>query len=260
MAEIPKKKKEGILLLIISLCSVAFVAAVVLSIFAAITEKPIKQAITNTTLSTFKKLQPDFDNEPLESRVVAELVNNKWVINKKITAKIEVPAASNVVIFYPAKVDGKLKSFFVQATSPFGYAGNVTALAAIDLDGRVINVDVTQSNETAGLGTNVYSREVRKTIWGIFKGEYKDSGNKLTPNPVMDFFVGKEYVPDNKHKLAKMIHSYIIPESKWKVEKDGGDFKYITGATITSRTVTDAVKRMLMAYYQNEKKLLKMCK
>ena len=255
MGDTPKKKKESIPVLIISLCTISLIAAVILSVVASITEKPIKQAIINTTLTTFKMLQPDFNNEPIVGVVILELKNDKWQINKD--ANKSISSAPNIVKFYPAKKDGKLVTIFAEGTSPFGYAGPVTALAAIDTKGAVINVDVTQSKETAGLGSNVYSRTIRKTIWGIFKGEYKDTGDKLNPNPIMDYFNGKMYLPTDKYTAKDKTNPNIIPASRWKVEKDGGDFKYITGATITSRTVTNAVERMLEAYYQNKTELLK---
>ena len=256
MANTTKKKKETIPVLIISLCIISIIAAVILSVFASITAEPIRKAIIDSTLASFKKLQPDFNNEPIIERVIAEFKNEKWVLLKDDTK--DLPSAPNIVKFYPAKKDDKLVSIFVEGTGANGYAGPVTALAAIKVDGSVINVDQTQGSETPGLGTNVYSRVVRKTIWGIFRGEYKDTGDKLNPNPIMDFFNGKMYVPDDKYTTDDKTNPDILPDSKWKVEKDGGDFKYITGATITSRTVTEAVKNMLEAYYQNKTELLKM--
>ena len=68
----------------------------------------------------------------------------------------------------------------------------------------------------------------------------------------------KEYVPDDRYTSADKSSSDIIPASKWKVIKDGGDFKFITGATITSRAVTDGVKIIVSAYYDTEKEVLKM--
>ncbi|MCF7790981.1 MAG: RnfABCDGE type electron transport complex subunit G [Victivallales bacterium] len=256
MSNQPKKKNESIFILIISLCTVAVVAAVVLSLVASITAGPIKKAKIETTVRTFAKLQPNFDNDPLTDKAVFKLVSGKWKIQKNL--KKEPLAAPDIVKFYPAEKDGKLVSIFAQGTSPEGYGGNLTAVAAITKDGAIINVEVTQSQETAGLGTNVYSREITKTIWGIIKGEYKDTDTKLNPNPIMDFFNGKMYVPDNEYTAKDKSNPDILPEERWKVKKDGGEFKYITGATITSRTVTDAVKRMLQAYYQNKEQILKM--
>jgi Na+-translocating ferredoxin:NAD+ oxidoreductase subunit G len=255
MVNVSKTQKASIPILIISLCLISVVAAVVLSIFASITDKPIKQAVINTTLSTFKKLQPDFNNQPISEVIIAKLKNGEWQIDSEDGANVS--SAPNVVKFYPAKKDGKLVSVFVEGTAASGYAGPVTALAAISVDGAVENVDVTQSNETAGLGTNVYSRSIRKTIWGLLRNEYKNIGDKLNPNPVMDYFNGKMYVSNDNYTTRQKSNSNFIPDSRWKVEKDGGDLKYITGATITSRAVTDAVKKILEAYSQNKIELLK---
>jgi len=45
--------------------------------------------------------------------------------------------------------------------------------------------------------------------------------------------------------------------TRWAVRKDNGDFEAITGATISSRAVVDAVKKAVDAYLQNEAAITK---
>ena len=122
--------------------------------------------------------------------------------------------------------------------------------------GIIENVVVTENKETPGLGTAVFDRTVKKSIWGILKGEYKGSENKLAPNPILDYFSGKEYVPNSAYNSSDKKNPNIIPASKWQVQKDGGAFKYVTGSTITSRAVTDAVTQMVSVFYETKKQVL----
>lgn len=247
-----KTKKEGIFVLIISLVIISAVAAGVLAVVDYVTQKPIEKAIVQSTIAAFRQLQPNFNNDPAQNTVsVVSKDGEKWFVLKK--GEDVSQYGSNVVTFYPAEKDGKLVSLFAKAVSPIGYAGNVTVLLALKKNGQIINVVVTENKETPGLGTTVFGRVVKKSIWGIFEGKYKKEQTGLVPNPIMDFFNNKMYVPDR----IKSSNPNIVPDSKWKVIKDGGIFKYITGATITSRAVTFGVKTIVSAYYGTQRNVLK---
>ena len=255
--QVPKQKKDSIFTLVISLVIIAAVAAGVLAVVDYVTQKPIEEAALNVTIDAFKQLQPDFNNKPVEGRrYIVSNIENKWfVLNRGESVE---KYGDKVVTIYPARKDGKFISLFAQTVSPIGYGGNMTIMLAMNPDDGVINVVVTDQNETPGLGTAVFERKIKKTIWGIFSGEYKGLGDKLAPNPIMDFFNGKLYVPNEKYSSVDQSNTDIIPESKWKVIKDGGSFKYITGATTTSRAVTYGVKKIVSAYYDTEKEILKL--
>ena len=252
----PKQKKDNIFKLVISLVIIAAVAAGVLAVVDYVTQQPIKEAALRVTIDAFKQLQPDFNNKPVEEkRYIVSKDGSKWIILKK--GESPEYYGINVVTVYPARKDGKLVSLFASAISPIGYGGDLTVLLAMTPTDGVINVVVTDQNETPGLGTAVFERKIKKTIWGLFAGEYKNEGDILPPNPVMDFYNGKFYVPNDKYTSSDKSNPNIIPASKWKVIKDGGDFKYITGATITSRAVTFGVEKILSVYYDTEKDILK---
>jgi electron transport complex protein RnfG len=255
----PKQKKENIFILIIALVVIAAIAAGVLAVADYITQKPREEATLRVTVAAFKQLQPEFNNDPVNEMIyIVSGDGNKWSVLKNGESLTEY--GNNVVTIYPARENGKLVSLFAQTVSPIGYGGDLTILLAMKLDSSIINVVVTKQNETPGLGTAVFSREIKKSIWGIFAGKYQDEENKLAPNPVMDFFDGKIYVPNDKYTLADKNKPDIVPASKWRVSKDGGDFKFVTGATITSRAVTYGVKKIVSVYYDTEKDVLEILK
>jgi electron transport complex protein RnfG len=59
---------------------------------------------------------------------------------------------------------------------------------------------------------------------------------------ILDQFSGRKAVPG---------------QPDWKVKKDGGEVDALTGATITSRAVTDAVYHIARTFAENQQQLLK---
>ncbi|WP_404418549.1 electron transport complex subunit RsxG [Marinospirillum sp.] len=100
--------------------------------------------------------------------------------------------------------------------APDGYTGNIELLVALQLNGKVQGVRVTQHLETPGLGDKI---EEKKSDW--------------------------------IHSFAGRSLENPEPED-WTVKKEGGEFDQFTGATITPRAVVHAVKRSLI-WYQQEK-------
>lgn len=150
----------------------------------------------------------------------------------------ETVNAGNVT-FYIARKNGAITGFAGETVSPKGYAGDVTVLAGLAPDGTVTTVLVTKQNETPGLGTVVCDRKLQKTLSGILAGK-KTAG--LPPNRILDQFTGMKAAAG---------------QTPWSVKKDGGDLDAVTGATITSRAVADAVFTIAETFAQNSAKLLK---
>lgn len=90
-----------------------------------------------------------------------------------------------------------------------GFDGEITMMVGIDKNGRVLAVRVVSHTETAGLGAVAAAQNAKGQAF-------------------RDQFVGKT------GQLA--------------VTKDGGDVDAITGATVTSRAVTEGVNRALACY------------
>ena len=119
-----------------------------------------------------------------------------------------------------ARLDGDAQAVIVPATAPDGYGGAIELIVGINADGTVAGVRVVAHKETPGLGDKI---DARKSRW-------------------IDAFAGRS--------LADPA------PAQWAVQKDGGVFDQFTGATITPRAVTAAVKRTLQFFEANREALL----
>ena len=111
-----------------------------------------------------------------------------------------------------ARKGGQPVAAVFEVVAPDGYAGAIRLVVAVGADGSVGGVRVTGHSETPGLGDYI---------------DPKKDKNKAAPWIAQ--FTGKA--------------SSSLPLERWKVKKDGGDFAYRTGATISARAVTHAVAR-----------------
>lgn len=97
----------------------------------------------------------------------------------------------------------------LEATAPDGYGGKISLLVGVGVDGHITGVRVVEHHETPGLGDYI---ELTKSAWiHVLDG-------KSLQNP---------------------------DDTGWQVKKDGGQFDYMTGATITPRAVIKAVHNAL---------------
>jgi len=122
-------------------------------------------------------------------------------------------------LVYRARKHGRPVAAVFNPVAPDGYSGNINLLVGVYHDGRVAGVRVVRHSETPGLGDAI---ESRKSDWILgFNGKSLD-------NPLSEL---------------------------WKVQRDGGEFDQITGATITPRAVVKAVKNTLEYFQANRETL-----
>lgn len=115
---------------------------------------------------------------------------------------------------YRARKGGQPAGLVLEAVAPDGYSGDIALLIALRADGTVSGVRVTRHRETPGLGDYI---DVRK--------------DKRKDTPWITQFNG--------------LDLQRVPESQWRVRKDGGRFDFVTGATISARAVTNAAGRAI---------------
>lgn len=105
---------------------------------------------------------------------------------------------------YLARRQGQPVAVVFETVAPNGYGGKIRLLVGMLANGKVSGVRVIAHKETPGLGDYIDSTKSR---WS-------------------EQFSGKS------------------ERARWKVKKDGGDFDYMSGATISARAVTAAVGRV----------------
>ena len=121
---------------------------------------------------------------------------------------------------YRAKLKGQFSAVVLDVVAPDGYSGKIKLLVAIRANGEVLGVRVVSHKETPGLGDYI---EIAKSPW---IKQFEDT------------------------KLSR------DEDKKWRVKKDGGQFDYVTGATITPRAIVKAVYRSLLFFNENRTELL----
>lgn len=95
-------------------------------------------------------------------------------------------------------------------TESKGYGGTLVVMTGITIDNKVEGIEILSQSETPGLGTNAENPE--------FKDKYKQE------------------VPEDRFKIVK------------GEAKNSGEIEAMTGATISSRAVTNAVNDALDRY------------
>jgi electron transport complex protein RnfG len=110
---------------------------------------------------------------------------------------------------YRARRAGAPVALVLEAAAADGYAGRIGLVLALLADGRLAATRVTGHKETPGLGDYI---------------DPKKDKNKTSP--WIRQFDGQGYD--------------LVLGGGWKVKKDGGQFAYRTGATVSARAVTNA--------------------
>lgn len=121
---------------------------------------------------------------------------------------------------YIARKNNTPVGVIVPVTARDGYTGDIDLIVGIWQSGKIAGVRVLSHRETPGLGDAV---DRKKSHW-------------------VDNFVARSLVDPTP--------------DKWAVKKDGGVFDQFTGATITPRAVTRAVKNALIYFDTHKAKLL----
>lgn len=121
---------------------------------------------------------------------------------------------------YLARQNQRLVAIVLPVSAPDGYVGAIDLIAGIAPDGKIINVHAIAHRETTGLGDRIDSD---KSAW-------------------------------IKQFIGRSLES--TPAEQWNTKNAGGDFDQITGATVTSRAVIDAVHNALLYFELHREQLL----
>lgn len=101
------------------------------------------------------------------------------------------------------------------AVAPNGFAGKIRILVSIDVRGEIIGVRAISHTETPGLGDRI---EAKKSDW------IKSFAGLVIADPMT---------------------------SEWILDRDGGSFDHLTGATVSSRAVLNAARNAVIYFNIN---------
>jgi electron transport complex protein RnfG len=163
-------------------------------------------------------------------KLINEVLPRSDYDNDLLADSLTIPASpllglDEASTVYRARKNGQSSALVLEAQAPDGYAGRIRLLLAINADGMLLGVRVTQHRETPGLGDYI---------------EPKKDKNKQRPW-ISQF---------NGQFPMKMT------EREWKVKKDGGYFDSNAGATVTPRAVIKAVRKAAQYIAENHEQLL----
>ena len=194
--------------------------SILLGLFAVLTTN----IIAGTYLGTRERIAEE--QRKAEEKALLEIVpasrHNNSMLDDTIAVGPETATLglrSDKKIFV-ARQDLLPVAVILPVIAPDGYSGEIELIVGINRDGSVAGVRALAHRETPGLGDKV---DLNKSDWVLgFNGK-----SLSEPKP-----------------------------EQWTVKKDRGVFDQFTGATITPRAVTAAVKRGLEYFAANREALL----
>ncbi len=189
---------------------------------------------------------PDWLKFPLVLFIVAVVSASSlaglWAVTakaRKAMAEEETQAALKVVFpgadsfaVKEARVDGKPFTYrvamkggevagYVAQGSSYGYSSNLVVMVGVGTDYSIKGIKVLSQKETPGLGDKVEEILSKKTWGTVITGTS----------------------PDEKGLRPWFQAQFDGKSTPVKVKKDGGTIEAITGATISSRAVCNAVNQ-----------------
>ncbi len=178
--------------------------------------------LASTFFMTRDAIVKSEENEKL--KLITQIVPPSMFDNDIIQDTLAIPASEllgteGVTTAYRARLAGEPSAVVLEAVAPDGYSGKIALILAVRASGELAGVRVVAHKETPGLGDYI---ELPKSPW--IKG-----------------FDGKSRA--------------VYKDADWKVKKDGGQFDYVAGATITPRAIVKAVNKALVYFEQNRDQL-----
>lgn len=201
------------------------------SVRTAIALLAFTSVLTGVMAWTYSATKPAIDAAALEEKMklVSEVLPASGFDNSLLDDYVRIGPTPALGIddearIYRARKGGQPAGLVMEVIAPDGYSGKIGLLVAVRADGSVTGARVTQHRETPGLGDYI---DIRK--------------DKRKDRPWITQF-------DDKGPAQ-------VSEAQWRVKKDGGNFDFVTGATISARAVTNAVGRAVFYAQKNRDQL-----
>lgn len=234
-----EKKERSFVVDAIILCVITLVLGAILAGVYTITKKPIEQAQAKTDNEACEKVisavsgasvveaegdAADKANEFLQKHAIdmaaseSKGASKDEKQNENEGAAPEDPYSKYVVVNTVKKLqkDNKDAGHVYIADAKKGYGGSISFVLGV-CDGVVTGIEITNQSETAGLGANCQSDE--------FKSKFAyDKGLTYPTNDSYPMYYKPGTTPKDKN----------------------GQIEAMSGATVTSRAITNAVKGILL--------------
>jgi electron transport complex protein RnfG len=131
-----------------------------------------------------------------------------------VPAPHSLPGTANAIIYRVTNDSAPVAALFV-VTATDGFVGSIKLLIGVDYDGTVTGVRALEHKETPGIGALI---DASRSDW-------------------IHLFAGS---------------SLNAPErTAWAIRRDGGEFDQLSGASVTSRAVVNAVNQTLLYFEAN---------
>lgn len=130
----------------------------------------------------------------------------------------ELPGQDTAIV-YRVFADQQPVAALFAVTARDGYAGPIRILVGISYAGEITGVQILEHRETPGLGDRI---EARRSDW-----VYQFDGHSLGDPPL----------------------------SGWALQRDGGQFDQLTGASVTPRAVIKAIRETLVYFAAHREEL-----
>ena len=139
-------------------------------------------------------------------------------------SKLEIPAPHGLpgnddAIVYRVYAEGAPAAALFAVTARDGYSGPIRILVGIREDGTITGVRILEHRETPGLGDKI---ESSRSDW-VFQFDGRSIGD-----PGID---------------------------DWAIRRDGGQFDQLSGASVTPRAVTGAIRDTLLYFDANREEI-----
>lgn len=158
-------------------------------------------------------------------QIVSENMHDNDILKDQISiAPNDLLGNKQATVANRARINNTPAAVILEAIAHDGYSGDIKLLIAIKYNGEISGVRVLSHKETPGLGDYI---DIAKGNW-------------------IKLFDNESLTKTSDGKMA---------EDRWKVKKDGGQFDYMAGATITPRAVVKAVHQALQYFEANKQTL-----
>ncbi len=215
------KKKDTMMKDALILCAITLILGAILAGVYTVTKKPIEDAQAKTNNEACQKVVETGatvgdDDAALVKEVNAYFAERDLSNQKTSEGDLLSVYVEVTQVHKVTDKDKKENGRVYLANAKKGYGGNISFALGVNGEGKVTGISITSESETAGLGANCENADWQKSF----------AGKVLPSDPAQNMY--------NKN------------------EETDSQVQALSGATVTSRAITNAVKGILFASTSSE--------